>query len=87
MWTVYIVRCSDDSLYTGITTDPARRINEHNGVTTGKARSRGAAYTRMRRPVTLVYEEQHPDRSTASQREYQVKRLSRNAKIKLMLKA
>ncbi|MDB9836342.1 MAG: endonuclease [Candidatus Arcticimaribacter sp.] len=77
-WWVYIVACSDGSLYTGITTDRERRIAEHNDS------KKGAKYTRNRRPVDLVYSEMHPDRSTASKREYEIKKLSRVEKLKLI---
>ena len=77
-WWVYIVACSDGSLYTGITTDRERRIAEHNDS------KKGAKYTRNRRPVDLVYSEMHPDRSTASKREYEIKKLSRAEKLKLI---
>ncbi len=77
-WIVYMVECSDRTLYTGITTDLARRLAEHNG--SGK----GARYTRSRQPVTLVYSESQPDRSTASAREYQIRILPRAAKQALI---
>ena len=77
-WWIYIVACSDESLYTGITTDRERRIAEHNNS------KKGAKYTRNRRPVDLVYSEMHPDRSTASKREYEIKKLSRAEKLKLI---
>lgn len=80
-WYVYIVRCSDNSLYTGITTSLERRINEHN--TSNKL---GAKYTRVRRPVLLVYSEPHPDRKSASQREYVLKRLKKPAKELMICK-
>ena len=77
-WFLYVLRCGDDSLYTGITTDLDRRVQQHNdGV--------GARCTRSRRPVRLVYWEPHPDRASASRREYQVKHLSRAAKEQLVL--
>ena len=69
-WFVYILRCRDNSLYTGVTTDCERRLHEHNHT------QRGAKFTRTRRPVTLVYYETAPDRSTAQSREAQIKRLS-----------
>ncbi len=69
-WYVYIVRCSDDTLYTGIATDLERRVSEHNSVTGG------AKYTRSRQPVKLVYSEQVVSRSVAASREYQIKHLS-----------
>ncbi|HEX2250977.1 MAG TPA: GIY-YIG nuclease family protein, partial [Gemmatimonadales bacterium] len=61
-WTVYMARCGDGSLYTGITTDPERRLAQHN-------RGNGAAYTRSRLPVLLVYCEEAADRARALQRE------------------
>ena len=70
-WYVYVVRCSDNSLYTGITTDIERRVSEHNN---GKA---AAAYTRSRRPVQLVYQEACQTRSEATKREIEIKQLSR----------
>lgn len=77
-WMVYILRCADQTLYTGITTDLERRIAEHNGERVG-----GAKYTAARRPVTLFYAEQAEDRSQAAQREWQLKRLSRVEKLAL----
>jgi len=79
MYTVYIVRCADGTLYTGIATDVARRIKEHNHS------NKGAKYTRTRRPVTLVHSEIFDDRSAASKREYQIKkRMSRAEKLALI---
>lgn len=75
-WLVYILRCADDSLYTGITTDLERRIGEHNTGTSTAAR-----YTRARRPVTPVYVEGVADRATAARREAELKRLSRADKL------
>jgi len=69
VWTVYLARCVDGSLYTGITTDPVRRLAEHN-------RGCGAAYTRSRLPVVLVYLEQAEDRGQALRREHAIKRMS-----------
>lgn len=69
-WFIYIVRCRDGSLYTGITTDLARRIAEHNGP------RGGARYTRPRRPVTMVYKESAETRALATKRERQIKKLS-----------
>ncbi|MEJ2761156.1 MAG: GIY-YIG nuclease family protein [Gammaproteobacteria bacterium] len=80
-WFVYIVRCADGTLYTGITCDVERRLREHNG----KGR-RGAAYTRARRPVRLVYREPCPDRSRAARREYKLRNMPRRDKEKLVLK-
>lgn len=78
-WYVYIVRCADDTLYTGITTDIPRRVDEHNG-----HGGQGARYTRSRRPVTLVYAEPLPDRSAAARREAAVKGMGRAAKLSLL---
>jgi putative endonuclease len=76
-WHVYILRCADGSLYTGITTDPDRRLREHNTGATG------ARYTRARRPVTLFYLETAADRAEASRREQAIKRLRRADKLAL----
>ncbi len=70
----YIVLCADNTLYTGIATDLKRRIEEHN------FSDKGAKYTKARRPVKLVYSEKHPDRSSASKREYHIKKMSRKEK-------
>lgn len=78
-WHVYIVRCVDDTLYTGIATDVPRRVAEHNGA--GRA---GARYTRARRPVVLVYQESAAGRSEAARREYQIKQLPRRDKLALL---
>jgi len=75
---VYIVQCSDDTLYTGITTDINRRITEHNSSV------KGAKYTKVRRPVHLVYKECFEDRSSASKREYAIKKFSRKEKLQLI---
>jgi len=75
---LYILHCSDDTLYTGITTDIQRRLEEHN------SSAKGAKYTRSRRPVALVYTEKFEDRSSASKREYIIKRLSRAKKLALI---
>jgi len=77
-WYVYIVRASDQSLYTGITTDPERRFTEHKS---GKA---GAKYFRGRAAVEMVYLEASSDRSSASKREAQIKKLSRLEKLALI---
>ena len=79
MYYVYIVKCADDTLYTGIATELERRIVEHN------ESDKGAKYTRVRRPVSLVYSEEHPDRSTVSKREYEIKKkMSRAEKLELI---
>ena len=77
-WYVYIVRCADDTLYTGITTGPARRVQEHNS--DGR---QGARYTSSRRPVSLVYVEGAPSRSVATQRELIIKKMDRHHKLEL----
>lgn len=75
-WTVYLARCRDGSLYTGVTTDPERRLAEHNA-------GQGAAYTRPRLPVTLVYRELVDSRSCALRREHAIRQLSRDEKERL----
>ena len=74
---VYILRCADDTLYTGWTTDLEARIDAHNAGT-------GAKYTRGRVPVELVYQESLPDKSAAMQREWALKRLTRGEKFLLI---
>jgi len=76
-WYVYVVRCVDTTLYTGIARDLQARINQHN---TG----RGAKYTRSRRPVTLVYQEAAADRGAALRREHEIKRMAPQAKRTLV---
>ena len=80
-WYVYILRCSDDTYYTGITTDIERRLAEHNS---GDSATR---YTRTRRPVRLVYLEPATDRSSATTRENRIKRMTRKGKERLVLSA
>ena len=75
---VYILHCSDGTLYTGITTDLKRRVDEHN------YSDKGAKYTKARRPLFLVYEELQKDRSSASKREHAIKRLTREEKLLLI---
>jgi len=77
-WWVYILRCADGSLYTGICTNVERRVEEHNSST------KGAKYTRARRPVKLVYQEQSESRSAASKREAEIKKLPRAKKLALL---
>ncbi|MDH5784037.1 MAG: GIY-YIG nuclease family protein [Chromatiales bacterium] len=77
-WYVYILCCNDDSLYTGVTTNCARRLHEHNHT------RRGARYTRARRPVTLVYSEVAESRSSAQRREAEIRQLSRQQKKQLI---
>jgi putative endonuclease len=78
-WFVYIVRCADDTLYTGIAMDVVRRIDEHN-----LDDRLAAKYTRARRPVALVYEEKCASRSAAAKRESQIKKLSKTQKEQLI---
>ena len=79
MWFVYIVRCADGTLYTGITKDVTRRVAEHNAH--GMS---GAMYTRGRRPVALVYTEVLASRSAAARREYAIKQMTRQGKDALV---
>ncbi|MBT4277153.1 GIY-YIG nuclease family protein [Candidatus Falkowbacteria bacterium] len=76
---VYILKCSDNTLYTGITTNIKRRVNEHNNDD-----NLGSKYTRARRPVKLVYSTKFHDRSSASKEELRIKQLSRKEKEKLI---
>lgn len=78
-WVVYILRCNDDTLYTGITNDLQHRIEAHNSGT-------GAKYTRGRAPVRLIFAEKAIDKADASRKEYQIKKLSRGEKL-LMAKS
>ncbi|OGS43844.1 MAG: hypothetical protein A2539_06235 [Elusimicrobia bacterium RIFOXYD2_FULL_34_15] len=74
---VYILKCSNNTLYTGITTDLNRRINEHN-------KGNGAKYTSNKIPVKCVYSEKHPNRSSALKRESEIKSLPRSKKLVLI---
>ncbi len=78
-WFVYILRCADDSLYTGVTLDVNKRLDEHNGLS-----NNGAKYTHGRRPVSLAYQESALSRSEACKREYAIKQLSRSEKEELL---
>ncbi len=73
IYVCYIVRCADGTLYTGVTTDMGRRVEEHNA-------GNGARYTASRRPVRLVWTEVHADRSAAQRREAEIKRWTRARK-------
>ena len=75
-WKLYILRCGDGTLYTGITTDVERRLEEHGS-------GKGAKYTRGRAPLKLVYSEICGDHSTALKREAEIKKLSREEKLKM----
>jgi putative endonuclease len=79
MWFIYIVRCADGTLYTGITKDVTRRIKEHNS-----NNRLAASYTRSRRPVALVYREAVKTRSAAARREYAIKQMTKPKKEGLL---
>ncbi len=78
VWSVYMIRCADDSLYTGIATDVARRLGEHVSDNTG------SKYLRGRAPLELVLQQQVGDRSKATRLEYRIKKLSRTEKEKIV---
>lgn len=80
IWWVYLLRCADGSLYTGITRDVERRLKQHNAGTASR-------YTRSHRPVTLVHQEEHASRSLALMREAAIKALSRRQKQALIGRA
>ena len=73
---VYILKCSDETLYTGITVDLEKRTSAHNA-------GKGAKYTRGRRPVSVIYFEECADRPSALRREMEIKRMSRSEKMKI----
>jgi len=77
MWYLYILRCKDGNLYTGVTTDILRRVTRHNA-------KKASKYTRVRTPVTLAYKETHRTRSKALIREAQIKRWSKQKKLALI---
>ncbi|MBL7072175.1 MAG: GIY-YIG nuclease family protein [Candidatus Omnitrophica bacterium] len=77
MWYLYILQCNDGKLYVGITTDVTKRVERHN-------KKKASRYTRMRLPVELVYQEEHPDKSTARNREIQLKKWNRTKKLALI---
>ena len=74
---LYIVKCKDDSLYTGYAKNVEQRVEKHN-------KGLGAKYTKVRRPVVLVYQEMYETKSEALKREYQIKQYSRNKKLALI---
>lgn len=76
-WFVYILKCSDGTLYTGITTDVNRRLNEHNS-------GKGAKYTKTRLPVMLLLVSEASTRSEASKEEYRIKQLTREQKLRMV---
>ena len=75
---IYMLKCADESLYTGIATNISRRVDEHNNS------EKGAKYTKARRPVELVYSEESENRSSASKREYEIKKMTRIKKLELI---
>jgi putative endonuclease len=77
MWHVYIIKCADGNLYTGVTTDIPRRVKRHNS-------KKASKYTRVRTPVTLAYSEDCPTKSSALTREAQIKRWSKEKKLVLI---
>lgn len=79
-WYVYILRCGDGTLYTGITDNVPRRLAAHRA-------GKGAKYTRGKGPLELVYQEEVPDKSVALRREYRIKQLSRGEKERLVEEA
>ena len=76
-WTVYILRCGDETLYTGIARDLEKRLEQHR-------EGEGARYTRGRGPLELVYQEKFTDRASAQKREMEIKRMDRSRKLKLL---
>ena len=76
-WYVYMLRCGDDTLYTGITDDVEKRLATHRA-------GKGAKYTRGRSPLKLVYVEEQPDKSAALRREYEIKQMTRQKKLELI---
>jgi putative endonuclease len=77
---MYVLRCSDNSYYCGISTDVSRRLKEHN-----ESSKKGAKYTRSRKPCVLLYEESHPDRSRASKAESRFKKKTRKKKTQYLV--
>ncbi len=76
-WLVYLLRCSDGSLYTGITNDLPKRLKTH-------AAGRASRYTRSRLPVRLVYQERQPTKSSALKREAAIKKLPQRQKLSML---
>lgn len=81
MYYLYIIKCADKTLYTGITTDLKRRVAEHNDS------KLGAKYTSSRRPVRLVFSKKFKSRSTASKEEARIKKLKKAQKLELIKKS
>ncbi len=80
MYTVYILKCSDNSLYTGIARDLDKRLTDHQT-------TKGSKYVRARLPFQLVYTENQPNRSTATKREMKIKKMTREKKLTLIKKS
>ena len=78
MWFVYILKCADNTLYTGVTKDCSQREHEHN------TSEKGAKYTRARRPVQMIYSAEFPDRSSVCKEESRIKKLTRAEKLALI---
>lgn len=78
MWFIYIIKCADNTLYTGITTDLDRRLWEHN------SSDKWAKYTKMRRPVEMVFSQVCEDRSQASKLEYKIKKYTKQQKLTII---
>ena len=76
-WSVYILRCADGTLYTGIAPDVEKRLQKHN-------EGKGAKYTKGRRPVELVYYEEYEDKHSAMRRDWEIKQLARKEKEKMI---
>lgn len=81
MWNVYILKCADETLYVGSTNKLEKRLHEHNNLKSG------AHYTKIRRPVVLVYSEEYETLREARRREAEIKRLSRTQKLNLIKQA
>ena len=77
MWVVYILLCSDNTLYTGITNNLSKRLEQHNN-------GSGAKYTRGRGPLTLMYLKEMEDKSSALKEEYRIKQLNKSNKLELI---
>ncbi|MEK7576528.1 MAG: GIY-YIG nuclease family protein [Patescibacteria group bacterium] len=77
MWSVYILKCKDGSLYTGITNNLKKRFSDHQN-------GKGGRYTRSHKPVKVLYSERYATKSKALRREFQIKSLSRKKKLQLM---
>lgn len=77
MWFVYIILCADNSLYTGISPDPQKRFEEHRA-------GHGGAYTRSHKPLKILYTKEFETKSDALKRELEIKKLSRNEKLKIL---